>query len=222
MPDASSVTSPNVSIPNSNGCAVLTLPLYCRRLGQHGRSDMLKHSHQSEQALGLDFGTTNSAVAIATVGQAPRLARFPTNDRETETFRSILFFEGGRPKHRNAETAYAGPRAIGHYLEASYKGRFIQSLKTYLGDASFTGTIVGGRRRTLESLIGLIVHKLLAGATASLGPLPGRVIVGRPVHFTDARSQEDDELALSRLRTALQLAGITDPVFEFEPVAAAY
>lgn len=182
----------------------------------------MKNSHQTEHALGLDFGTTNSAVALAAAGQPPRLARFPTKDGETETFRSILFFEGGRPKHRNAEAAYAGPSAIEHYLEASHKGRFIQSLKTYLGDASFTGTIVGGRQRTLESLIGLILKKLLAGATASLGPLPSRVIVGRPVHFTDARSQEDDELALSRLRTALQIAGITDPLFEFEPVAAAY
>jgi hypothetical chaperone protein len=179
-------------------------------------------SPHSEQALGLDFGTTNSAVALAVAGQAPRLARFPTANGETETFRSILFFEGGRPRHRNAESAFAGPAAIEHYLEASHKGRFIQSLKAYLGDASFTGTIVGGRQRTLESLIGLILKKLLAGAEASLGSLPGRVIVGRPVHFTDARSQEDDELALSRLRTALQIAGITDPSFEFEPVAAAY
>jgi hypothetical chaperone protein len=182
----------------------------------------MQHSQHSTTALGLDFGTTNSAVALAVAGQPPRLARFPTAAGETETFRSILFFEGGRPRHRNAETAFAGPSAIEHYLEASHKGRFLQSLKAYLGDASFTGTIVGGRQRTLESLIALILQKLLAGATASLGPLPDRVVVGRPVHFTDARSAGDDALALSRLRTALQLAGITDPVFEFEPVAAAY
>jgi hypothetical chaperone protein len=182
----------------------------------------MTNSPHSERALGLDFGTTNSAVALAAAGEAPRLARFPTAHGETETFRSILFFEGGRARHRNAEAAFAGPSAIEHYLEASHKGRFMQSLKAYLGDATFTGTIVGGRQRTLESLIGLILQKLLAGATASLGPLPSRVIVGRPVHFTDARSAEDDELAMSRLRTALQIAGITDPQFEFEPVAAAY
>lgn len=179
-------------------------------------------SHHSERALGLDFGTTNSAVALAAVGQTPRLARFPSGNGEIETFRSVLFFGGGRPAQRNAELAYAGPSAIEHYLESSQKGRFIQSLKAYLGDASFTGTIVGGRQRTLESLIGLILQKLLAAATASLGPLPDKIIVGRPVHFTDARSLEDDELALSRLRNALRIAGIADPVFEFEPVAAAY
>ena len=42
------------------------------------------------------------------------------------------------------------------------------------------------------------------------------------MHFTTARSAEDDELALRRLRTALGFAGITEPVFEYEPVAAAY
>ena len=182
----------------------------------------MQDSLQSERALGLDFGTTNSAVALASAGEPPRLARFPSSGGETETFRSVLFFEGGRPVERNKEFAYAGPSAIEHYLESAQKGRFIQSLKAYLGDASFTGTIVGGRQRTLESLVGLILQKLLAAAAVSLGPLPGKVIVGRPVHFTDARSVEDDELALSRLRSALRIAGIADPTFEFEPVAAAY
>jgi hypothetical chaperone protein len=182
----------------------------------------MQDSHHNNRALGLDFGTTNSAVALAEAGQAPRLARFTSGAGESDTFRSVLFFEGGRPAHRGGEFAYAGPSAIEHYLESAQKGRFIQSLKAYLGDASFTGTIVGGRQRTLESLIGLILQKLLAAATTSLGPLPRKVMVGRPVHFTDARSAEDDELALSRLRTALQTAGITDPAFEFEPVAAAY
>lgn len=179
-------------------------------------------SPHSRRALGLDFGTTNSAVALAAAGQRPRLARFASAGGDTETFRSVLFFEAGRAIERHREFASAGPSAIEHYLESSQKGRFIQSLKAYLGDASFTGTIVGGRQRTLEALVGLILQKLLAAATASLGPLPDRVIVGRPVHFTDARSQEDDELALARLRSALRIAGIADPVFEFEPVAAAY
>ena len=68
----------------------------------------------------------------------------------------------------------------------------------------------------------MILQRLLAAGTEALGPLPARAIVGRPVHFTTARSAEDDELALRRLRTALGYAGITEPVFEYEPVAAAY
>ena len=42
-------------------------------------------------------------------------------------------------------------------------------------------------------------------------------MVGRPVHFTVARSEEHDQLAISRLREAFDLAGIPAPVFEYEP-----
>ncbi|MGC4082994.1 MAG: Hsp70 family protein [Vicinamibacterales bacterium] len=108
------------------------------------------------------------------------------------------------------------------YRLAPVKGRFLQSLKAYLGDASFTGTTIGGRHRTLPQLIALIIQRLLKSAEATLGSLPSRVVVGRPVHFTVARSEEHDALAMTRLREALDLAGVREPEFEFEPIAAAY
>ena len=178
------------------------------------------YDHRLAQALGIDFGTTNSAVALVTGPGSPRLAQFGTGGDPSDTFRSILYFD---PKPvRGAESVFAGPRAVQEYRRAEHKGRFLQSLKAYLGDASFTGTNIGGRHRTLPQLIALIVRRLLKAAEESLGPLPTRAIVGRPVHFTVARSEAHDGLAIGRLREALELAGIADPVFEFEPVAAAY
>jgi hypothetical chaperone protein len=176
-----------------------------------------------QRALGIDFGTTNSAVALIDETGAARLARFQTEQGETDTFRSILYFDG-RPSRgpAAADAIAAGPEAVRRYRHATHKGRFIQSLKTYLGDPSFTGTTIGGRRRTIQELVGLILQRLLATATTTLGPLPSRIVVGRPVHFTEARRRDDDELALTRLREALGFAGVTDPVFEYEPVAAAY
>lgn len=171
-------------------------------------------------ALGIDFGTTNSAVALAEGSAPPRLAHFSAGDTATDTFRSILYFE---PKpQRGAESVFAGPQAVQRYRQAAHKGRFLQSLKAYLGDAGFTGTTIGGRHRTLPQLIALIVQRLLRAAAEDLGTLPTRVVVGRPVHFTVARSEEHDRLALARLGEALQLAGIEHPKFEYEPVAAAY
>jgi hypothetical chaperone protein len=172
------------------------------------------------KALGIDFGTTNSAVALAEGSAAPRLARFDAAGARVDTFRSILYFD---PKPvRGAESVFAGPAAVQHYRQALHKGRFLQSLKAYLGDAGFTGTTIGGRHRTLPQLIGLILQRLLAAAEQDLGSLPRRLIVGRPVHFTVARSDEHDALALGRLREALELAGVREPEFEYEPVAAAY
>lgn len=170
--------------------------------------------------LGIDFGTTNSAVALADGRSEPRLAQFESASGHTDTFRSILYFD---PKpSRGRESVFAGPRAVAEYRQAPHKGRFLQSLKAYLGDAAFTGTTIGGRRLTLPQLISVIVQRLLAASATSLGPLPPRIIVGRPVHFTVARSDEHDALALGRMREALELAGVHDPVFEFEPIAAAY
>jgi hypothetical chaperone protein len=172
------------------------------------------------RALGIDFGTTNSAVALVDGTGEPRLAQFRTAFGSSETFRSILYFE---PKPvRGRENAFAGPLAVEQYRKATHKGRFLQSLKAYLGDAGFTGTAIGGRQRTLPQLIALIIERLIRAGEENLGPLPSRAIVGRPVHFTVARSEEHDSLALARMREALELAGISDPVFEYEPVAAAY
>jgi hypothetical chaperone protein len=175
------------------------------------------------RALGIDFGTTNSAIAVTDEAGHPQLARFAASGGTTDTFRSILYFEPWATRGAlGADGIVAGPEAIRRYRAAAPKGRFIQSLKTYLGDRSFTGTLIGGKRRSIEELIGLILQRLLASGAESLGPLPSRAVVGRPVHFTAARSAEDDELAVGRLRRAFAIAGITDVVFEYEPVAAAY
>src|SRR4029077_8207952 len=89
--------------------------------------------------IGLDFGTTNSAVALADASGPPRLAVFPTAAGPRPTFPSVLYFEpraGGTAR----PSARAGPVAIERYLASERKGRFIQSLKTYLADRTFEGT----------------------------------------------------------------------------------
>src|SRR4030095_10804618 len=49
-----------------------------------------------------------------------------------------------------------------------------------------------------------------------------RVVMGRPVRFSGAETQRDEDLALERLKAAAELAGFSEISFEFEPVAAAY
>lgn len=172
-------------------------------------------------ALGLDFGTTNSAAARAEDGAAT-LATFETSNGPTSTFPSILYFERLRQDALVRLTSSAGPAAIERYLHAEEKGRLIQSLKAYLSDRRFDGTAVLSKRYTLEQMIALIIKHLLSDAAHSLGPLPRRVVAGRPVHFTNSTDEADDEFAASRLRSALEQSGFEEIVFEYEPVAAAY
>ena len=171
-------------------------------------------------SVGLDFGTTNSALATA-AGAHAVLAEFPSGNGVTHTFPSILYFERRKDGARSRLMSVAGPKALEAYLAAEDKGRLIQSLKAYLADRRFDGTGVFSQHYGLEDMIALIARHLLTDARG-LTPLPSRVVVGRPVHFSHAETDDDDEFALGRLRRAITQCGFTDIVFEYEPVAAAY
>jgi hypothetical chaperone protein len=174
------------------------------------------------QAVGLDFGTTNSAVSILDDDGTARLARFESQTGWRTTSPSVLYFEPPPRRTPGHGRAHAGHHAIGAYLQAETKGRFIQSLKSYLADPGFDGTVIGRRRHSLEELIGLIAGSLRNDAVAALGPLPSRIVAGRPVTFALASSEKDNHFALDRLRQALGSAGFDDVTFEYEPVAAAH
>ena len=88
---------------------------------------------EAKGCVGLDFGTTNSAVARVQNGQAV-LAVFETLQGATSTFPSILHFERVRRESTTRTTSSAGPQGIERYLQAEEKGRLIQSLKAYLAD----------------------------------------------------------------------------------------
>ena len=171
-------------------------------------------------AIGIDFGTTNSTVARALGKSQVELVSFPTLAGETISSRSVLYLEkrGGSAKTHT----WTGPVAIERYLAAESKGRLIQSLKSYLSDRSLTGTAVFGRHCTLEDLISRILADLRRRAEAQFQVPITYAMVGRPVRFVGAESEEDESFALSRLGQAFAAAGFERVEFEMEPVAAAY
>ena len=175
------------------------------------------------RAVGVDFGTTNSALALAVgMEEAPRLAHYErAGAPPTPTFRSLLYLERD-PDLGDRIVERAGPRAIEAYLDADEPGRLIQSLKSFLGNRDFSSTGVLGQSYRLEALISIILRKLRESAEAEFGVLPRRIVAGRPVRFAAAKDESDTELALSRLEASFHNAGFEEVVFEFEPVAAAY
>jgi len=172
-------------------------------------------------SVGLDFGTTNSAIGLADENGV-QLARFTHRGGLTDTFRSVLYFHPDARDKNGKYESIAGPRALDRYLEAEGKGRLLQSLKSYVADRSFQATSIFTRTHTIVELLALLLADLRARAEEKLGPLGSRIVVGRPVNFAHAANPEDEALATGRLREALGRVGWTDVVFEFEPVAAAY
>src|SRR5215813_4353638 len=175
-----------------------------------------------DPVVGLDFGTTNSAVAVAGTDGEAQLACFGDAGNTTTSFRSILYFPN-RDRHapQKPETK-AGPDAINSYLEAETKGRLILSVKSYLASRLFTSTSINGRFYTLEDLIAIILRRLRTAVIEQFAVSTSRVVLGRPVRFAGAETEADEQLALERLRAAAELAGFSEVTFEFEPVAAAY
>jgi hypothetical chaperone protein len=173
-------------------------------------------------AFGVDFGTTNSALARADRDGPARLAHFSRGGgKRTRTFRSVVYLEPN-PEGRGPARELAGPLAIRRYLAAEEPGRLVQSLKSFLAARDFSATRIFEREYRLEALIAVLLRNLFREGAESVGEVAGTVVVGRPVRFVSARAAEDEALALARLRAAFATAGIEDIVFEYEPVAAAY
>ncbi len=170
------------------------------------------------KAIGLDFGTTNSALAIAKPDETVRLAEF----RGGATFRSIIYFEEEDSAGAGKLRVVAGPDAIQSYLSAKTPGRLIQSMKSYLASRLFTQTQILGETYDLEDLIGILLRYLRKSAEEQFGDLGSTLVVGRPVHFSGAKDEADDQFALNRLRVAFGKAGFTNVSFLPEPIAAAY
>lgn len=169
------------------------------------------------QAVGIDFGTTNSAVAVADATGAVRLLPLPAlGGGLASTWRTILYFEGG---DRAGEVLVsAGSPAMERYTQSCGQGRLVQSIKSHLASELFSGTQAMGRTYRIEDLIATFLRKLRGAVPGELGR---RAVVGRPVRYWGADSPADETRALDRMRAALAIAGFDDVTFEYEPVAAA-
>jgi hypothetical chaperone protein len=178
---------------------------------------------QRQVFFGVDFGTTNSAVAMLQPGKDIQLARFSFRGEVSLACRSVLYFEQSKTMNGQRRVhGYSGPGAIERCLDAEEKGRLIQSLKSHLPSRSLTGTEVFGRRHRLEELVARMVGDLRKRAEEQFMQPVTRATVGRPVRFAGAESEEEDDFAVARLREAFIAAGFEEVEFELEPIAAAF
>ncbi len=161
--------------------------------------------------LGIDFGTSNSAMAW--FGQQGS-ARLMPLEGEALAMPTAVFY--------NAEdsTTHFGRDAIRHYLEGT-EGRLMRSLKSLLGSPLLLETTqMGHQHISFQDIIATFLSTLRDRATQTLGAVPRRVVMGRPVHFVD-EDPERDAQAEASLRQAVQAVGFEEVSFQLEPIAAA-
>lgn len=161
-------------------------------------------------ACGIDFGTSNSAVAVSEDGRARLL---PAQNGAT-SLPTALFFS-----FEDNSTSY-GREAMQRYL-GHEEGRLLRSIKSLLGTALYDEmTQVKFRRYAFADIIADFLGFMREAAGKELGQPPDRVVIGRPAFFVDDDTQSD-KTAESQLAAAARLAGFKTIEFQFEPIAAA-
>jgi hypothetical chaperone protein len=161
--------------------------------------------------LGIDFGTSNSAVSWAADGEVSRLIPL---EGEALSMPTAVFF--------NAEDrrTHFGRDAVAQYL-AGTEGRLMRSLKSLLGSPLLLEkTEVNHQPVSYQDIIATFLAELRERAATALGTAPTRVVMGRPVHFVDD-DPERDALAQRSLFEAAKAVGFEQVFFQLEPIAAA-
>jgi hypothetical chaperone protein len=196
--------------------------------------------------VGIDFGTSNSGVAVYD-GQKVRVLPVDPKNVQPEVIKTVLYITkeyraylgqeaaeayyrdnvnrqrrfvkqwAGELDYRGADMHYV--RDIFVYVDELKPGRLLQYLKTALRKEGYKGTQVFERHYSAGDLAKTYLTLLKKRAEDVLGKPIHAATLGRPVKFSE--SSEQDQKAEETLRQAAHEAGFTEVDFELEPIAAA-
>ncbi len=164
----------------------------------------------TQNTLGIDFGTSNSAAGIAVNGKAYLVDIEPGQ----KTIPTAIFFDF------DARKTVFGTQA-NRALMAGLEGRYMRALKSILG----TSLMHEKRRYLGESLsfvdiIARILTRIKTRAEDACHQRFDYALSGRPVHFHSDNAARDAQ-ALADLTECYLRAGFKGVDFMFEPEAAA-
>ncbi|MCW6678571.1 molecular chaperone DnaK [Anaerococcus sp. NML200574] len=149
--------------------------------------------------IGIDLGTTNSAVAVMEGGQATIIP----NSEGNRTTPSVVAFSKD------------GERLVGETAKRqaiTNPDRTIASVKREMGH-DWKSPEIDGKRYTPEEISAMILQKLKADAEAYLNDTVTNAVITVPAYFTDAQRQATKD--------AGQIAGLKVDRIINEPTAAA-
>ncbi len=157
----------------------------------------------------IDFGTTNS---VAGINLNNKVEMIQLGQKSIET-RSILFYSF------EEKSFYVGDDVLAQ-LDMATEGRYLQSLKSFLGHKDNIETVLGTDTYTLDDLISIILRRFKQKMDKRAEESIENLVLGRPVRFNDDSDFLDKE-AQNRLESAGKKAGFKNIVFQYEPIAAA-
>ncbi|MEX0933772.1 MAG: molecular chaperone DnaK [Candidatus Paceibacterota bacterium] len=174
------------------------------------------------KVLGIDLGTTNSAMAVIE-GGAPKIIENAEGGRTTPSV--VAMSKNGerlvgvlakRQAVTNPENTISGvKRLMGHKYNDSYvtKERNAVSFKMIEGDKGGVKVKMGEKEHTPEEISSMILQKLKADAEARLGEKVKDAVITVPAYFDDSQRQATKD--------AGEVAGFNVLRIVNEPTAAA-
>jgi hypothetical chaperone protein len=157
----------------------------------------------------IDFGTSNSLLTF--ISSEKVITPVPLTGQSGLVLRSLLY----TPEKNHW---YFGPDAIDEYVNQEGTGRFFRSIKKFLPDPSYSGTVVHHRNMTITDIVAIFLTEMKKRAEKFTGIKVERVILGRPALYSLDTSQ--DQLAQERMQKAAEMAGYQEVTFCPEPIAA--
>ena len=151
------------------------------------------------KVIGIDLGTTNSAVSVVEGGEATVI----TNPEGSRTTPSVVGFKKN------------GERLVGQLARrqaVSNPDRTVEFIKRHMGEKDYTVTI-GDKKFTPQEISAIILQKLKADAEAYLGETVTQAVITVPAYFNDGQRQATKD--------AGKIAGLDVLRIINEPTAAA-
>jgi len=198
--------------------------------------------------VGMDFGTTNSGMAVydgRTLRLLPidpssenpfvaRTALYITNQKRIAIGREAIdrYYAENLNRQVRYERVWVGevemvfaelpPMIKDVYIEKDVfsPGCLFLSFKTGLSAMHYVGTTVGTDFYFIEDITALYFYVARRRAERLLGQELTRIVLGRPVYFN--LDPQADRLAQQRLLAAAFRAGFEEVTLQPEPIAAAY
>lgn len=155
----------------------------------------------------VDFGTSNSLLSLVT----PEGIRPILLENERPVLRSLLYTP---VQHQ----WYFGNEAIDEYIGHEGEGRFLRSIKKFLPEPSYNGTIIFNRNINISEMVAIFLGEMRRRANKASGLNVEKIVLGRPALYS--LEKENDQLAEDRMRKAAEIAGYKEVIFCPEPVAA--
>jgi len=181
--------------------------------------------------IGIDFGTSNCAVA-AWVDNQPTLVVVDENSDNPYKIRSAIYLahdESGAMSNNaqaneqtlndmlNAGEILFGEQGFNAFLLTPHEGRYVNSPKNFLG-AKIPKRLLDN----FETLVIRFLSYLKRCAEKQLDKTINKAVIARPVNYHSTMGELGNQQAEALMLRAATKAGFSDVAFIHEPLAAAY